>query len=235
MPRKPSGGKGGGQRMLHTNVKTAKGRKTSSTRWLQRQLNDPYVARARAEGYKSRAAYKLLEMNDRFRFLKKGQRVVDLGAAPGGWTQVACNLVKAQQKDSGGKVVAVDLLAMDDLAPATVMQLDFMDDDAPAKIIEAIGGEADVVLSDMAPSFTGHPSTDHLRTMALVDAAWALAETILTPDGVFITKIIQGAEEQAFIRKLKQAFKKVIHVKPPASRDDSAEQYVVAMGFRKKN
>jgi len=236
MPRKSSSGnrsKGSGQRQLHTKVKTARGRKNSSTRWLQRQLNDPYVSMAKRDGYRSRAAYKLLEMNDRHHFLKRGQKVVDLGAAPGGWTQVASNLVKAHQKD-GGHVVAVDILPMDAMPQATVMQQDFMTDEAPDRIKQAIGGEADVVLSDMAPSFTGHPATDHLRTMALVEAAYALAEQILTPEGIFLAKIIQGRDEQVFVRQLKKDFRKVLYMKPPASRDDSAEHYVIAMGFRKK-
>lgn len=219
----------GGRRNLSARVKTARGRKTSSTLWLQRQLNDPYVQRAKHDGYRSRAAYKLIELQEKFHFLKSGQKIIDLGAAPGGWTQVAANLAKPGKR---GAVVAVDILPMQKLPDCTVMQLDFMSEEAPDIIKNAIGGDADVVLSDMAPSFTGHSNTDHLRTMALVEAAFMLALEVLRPGGHFVAKIIQGSDEKKFVDVVKQNFSRVHYAKPPASRSDSAEHYLVALEYK---
>lgn len=226
-PKKGTGGK----RALHTRVKTARKRTIGSTRWLQRQLNDPYVQQAKQDGYRSRAAYKLLEIQEKTPLFKTGQRVVDLGAAPGGWTQVAATMVKAGTP-KGGSVVAVDILPMSPMPDCQVLTLDFLAEDAPGIIREAIGGKADVVLSDMAPSFTGHPATDHLRTMTLVEAAYELALELLTPGGHFIAKIIQGSDEQVFVKAVRKRFTKVSYVKPPASRAESAEHYLVALGFK---
>lgn len=206
-------------------VKTAKGRKTSSTRWLERQLNDPYVTKAKMEGYRSRAAFKLLEMDEKLKILQDGQMVVDLGAAPGGWSQVA--------QEKGCNVVGLDLLEIDPLPGVTFLQMDFMDDDAPAKLIEAMGGEkADIVLSDMAQNTSGHKNTDHLRIMALVEAAYYFAKDVLKPDGVFIAKVFQGGAQNTLLAELKKDFKTTKHIKPPASRKDSSETYLVAQGFR---
>jgi 23S rRNA (uridine2552-2'-O)-methyltransferase len=215
-------------RGMATRVKTAKGRKSSSTRWLQRQLNDPYVAEAQARGYRSRAAFKLLELNDRFDFLHKGQKIVDLGAAPGGWTQVIHECLK--QSDS--KIVAVDQNEMEPHSGVTVLHLDIFEEDAPEQIRNALGGPADVVLSDMAPSATGHRSTDHLRIIGLCEAALDIANNILAPDGTFIAKAWQGGTEHDLLALIKRSFKQVKHAKPPASRANSAEVYVVAQGFR---
>ncbi len=212
-------------RDLTVRVKTAKGRKSSSTRWLRRQLNDPYVAQARRDGYRSRAAYKLLELNDRFNLLLKGMRVLDLGAAPGGWTQVAA-------AGTGGAIVALDILEMEDIPGATVLQSDIHDGDAPARITGALGGKADLVLSDMAPPLSGHAKTDHLRTMALVEAAYDLALDVLAPGGGFVAKVFQGGTEAQLLADMKRRFASVRHAKPPASRAESAEIYVVATGFR---
>ncbi len=225
------GKRGPGGRQLAERVKTARGRPISSTRWLQRQLNDPYVSRARAEGYRSRAAYKLIEIDDRFGVLKRGAKVIDLGAAPGGWTQVTVERVRADQ-DGGGEVLAVDLSDMEPVQGATFVQLDFMEPDADTKLADALGGRADIVLSDMAAPATGIPRVDHLRIMALCEAVLDFAGTVLAPDGALVSKVLRGGGEAAFVRDLKQAFRKVKHVKPPASRADSAEMYVVAMGFR---
>jgi len=226
------GGEGrGGTRMLHTRVKTARGRKSSSTRWLQRQLNDPYVVAARREGYRSRAAFKLLELNERFDLLKPGQRVVDLGCAPGGWTQVAVAAVKPET--GGGQVVGLDLLEMDPVAGATTFVCDFTEDSAPDRLKALLGGPVDVVLSDMAANTTGHPQTDHLRIMALLDMAYEFAREVLAEGGVFVAKVFQGGAESDILARMKQDFANVRHAKPPASRKDSAETYVVARGFRK--
>lgn len=222
----------GGQRSLTTRVKSARNRKTSSTRWLQRQLNDPYVQQAKRDGYRSRAAYKLLDMQEKYHLLKAGYKVIDLGAAPGGWSQIAANIVNSSKR---GMVLAVDLLAMPELPGCTVMQLDFMSEEAPEVIKNAIGGEADVVMSDMAPSFTGHASTDHLRTMALVEAAFMLATEVLKTGGHFVAKIIQGSDEKKFVEEVKQHFAKVHYAKPPASRSDSAEHYIVALEYKGTN
>lgn len=208
-------------------VKTAKQRSAASTRWLQRQLNDPYVAEARARGYKSRAAFKLAELDGRFHLLKSGGRVVDLGAAPGGWTQIA-----VARTGTKGRVVAVDLLEMDSIPGAVVIQADFMDNATPPLIKAELGGPADAVLSDMSPATTGHAATDHLRIVALVEAAFDFACEVLKPGGVFVAKVFQGGTEGELLTRLKRAFASVKHAKPPASRSDSAETYVVAQGFR---
>lgn len=211
-------------------VKTARGRTVSSQRWLQRQLNDPYVAEAKKRGYRSRAAFKLLQIDDQFRFLKPGARVVDLGAAPGGWTQVAVERVRPQQ--SGGVVVGIDLTPIEPVAGATVLAKDFYDDDAPARLEELLGGPADVVLSDMAASATGDTQVDHLRIMALAETAHDFARQVLKPGGTFVAKVLRGGTERTLLDRLKRDFAKVRHMKPEASRADSAEMYVVGTGFR---
>lgn len=210
-------------------VKSAKGRKSSSTRWLQRQINDPYVAKAQEMGYRGRAAFKLKELDEKLGLLHKGMVVVDLGAAPGGWCQVAT--------EKGCKMVAIDLLPMDELADVEAFEMDFMDDAAPEKLKEALvkyapDGLADLVLSDMAPNTTGHKQTDHLRIMAVVEAAYYFALEVLKPGGTFVAKVFQGGAESALLADMKRNFTKVRHVKPPASRKESAEQYVVAEGYR---
>ncbi len=212
-------------------LRTAKGRRLSSSLWLTRQLSDPYVVAARKQGFRSRAAFKLVELDDRFRFLKPGAQVLDLGAAPGGWTQVAVDRVKAG-RPGGGRVVAVDCSDMDAVGGADLLTLDFLSDHAPADIRAALDGPADVVLSDMAAPATGHTATDHMRIMALLDAAYAFAREVLKPGGVFIGKVLRGGTEKDLLTVLKRDFKTVRHVKPPASRKDSAEIYVVATGFR---
>ena len=231
MTRQKSGGtKLGGQRQLKVRVKKTLQRSASSQRWLERQLNDPYVAAAQREGYHSRAAYKLLEIDNKERLLKPGKRVVDLGAAPGGWSQVAADRVKSSE--GKGQVVAIDLLAMDSVAGVEFVQLDFMDDRAPAKLKSMLRGGADIVLSDMAAQGTGHARTDHLRVMGLAEAAIEFACEVLTPGGAFVCKVFQGGTERQLLDRLKRSFTKVKHVKPPASRAESAELYVVALGFR---
>lgn len=215
---------------LKQRVKTGKGRSVSSRLWLERQLNDPYVARAKREGYRSRAAYKLLEIDDKYGFLKPGARVVDLGAAPGGWSQIAAKRVRAGE--GRGKVVGIDLLQMDAVPGVDFMQLDFLDPAAPDLLKEKLGGPADVVLSDMAANTTGHRKTDHLRIVALVEAAAEFAAEVLAPGGVFLAKVIQGGTENELLSTLKKNFATVKHVKPSASRADSAELYVLATGFR---
>ena len=208
-------------------VKTAKGRKISSIKWLQRQLNDPYVIKAKAEGYRSRAAYKLLEIDEKAHILKKGQVVIDLGAAPGGWCQVA------SQKGCH-PIIAIDLLPMDEIPGVTFFQMDFMGEEAPDVLIDALGGEgADVVISDIAHNTTGHQKTDHYKIMALVDAAYDFAVEVLKPHGTFVAKVFQGGTEADLLTRMKQDFKSVKHIKPPASRKESPETYVVATGFRK--
>jgi 23S rRNA (uridine2552-2'-O)-methyltransferase len=219
-------GKGGGSRELKVRVKD-KRKSISSRRWLERQLNDPYVARARREGLRSRAAFKLAEIDDRARFLKKGARVIDLGAAPGGWSQIA-----AQRVGSAGRVVAIDVLAMTPIAGVDFVQLDFLDLSAPEKIKAMLGGAADVVLSDMAANTTGHTRTDHLKIMALVEAAIDFAREVLAPGGSFLAKVLQGGTEASLLAALKHDFRQVKHVKPAASRADSAELYLLATGFR---
>jgi 23S rRNA (uridine2552-2'-O)-methyltransferase len=217
--------RGRGERDLAVRVKG--NRSLSSRRWLERQLNDPYVARARREGYRSRAAFKLTEIDDKHRFLKPGQRVIDLGAAPGGWSQVA-----AKRVGEGGRVVAIDLLAMDAIPGVEFLQLDFLDATAPERLKGLLGGPADVVLSDMAANATGHKRTDHLKIVALVEAAAEFAREVLAPGGTFLAKVIQGGTEAALLADLRRDFASVKHVKPAASRADSAELYVLAMGFR---
>lgn len=226
---------GRGQRDLRVRVKTAKGRKLSSTLWLERQLNDPYVARARREGYRGRAAYKILELDDRHRFLVPGARVVDLGCAPGGWCQVAVGRVNALGEKSGkavGKVLGVDLQEVDPIAGAEIHQLDFLSEGADQHVKDWLGGPADVVMSDMAAASSGHKGTDHLRIVALVEAAAALAFDILEPGGTFVAKVLAGGAETDMQAMLKRNFDKVANVKPPASRSDSSEKFVVATGFR---
>jgi 23S rRNA (uridine2552-2'-O)-methyltransferase len=231
---KPTSGRG--QRDLRVRVKTAKGRRLSSTLWLERQLNDPYVRRARAEGYRGRAAYKLIEIDDRFRFLLPGARVVDLGCAPGGWCQVAVARVNALGQKPGkpvGRVLGIDLQPVDTIAGAEIHQLDFLEEGADTRVKDWLGGSAEVVLSDMAAASSGHPPTDHLRIMALVEAAAEFACDVLEPGGTFVAKVLAGGAEAALVARLKQAFAKVQHVKPPASRADSSEKYLVAKGFRR--
>lgn len=222
---------GSGRRALRVRVKTAKRRKASSTRWLERQLNDPYVARAADEGYRARSAYKLIEIDDRFRLLAPGRRVVDLGAAPGGWSQVAAARVRST--DAEPLVVAIDYLDMDAIPGVTVLKRDFLDDDAPDALRAALGGQlADVVLSDMAAPTTGHRQTDHLRTMHLCETAADFAATVLRPGGHFVAKVFRGGTEGELLARLKREFTSLHHVKPPASRSASVELYLVALGFR---
>ncbi|HEX2116135.1 MAG TPA: RlmE family RNA methyltransferase [Alphaproteobacteria bacterium] len=221
--------KGGGRR-LSQRVKTAKGRPIGSSEWLRRQLNDPYVQEAKQRGYRSRAAFKLIEIDDKVHLLRPGQRVVDLGAAPGGWTQVAVERVKAQ--GGSGRVVGIDIAEMSTIPGATILRLDFLDDRAPAAVRAALDGPVDVVLSDMAPSTTGHPETDHLRIMNLAETALAFARDVLRPGGAFVAKIFQGGGENAMAEELRRAFATVRRIKPPASRSDSAEFYFVATGFK---
>jgi 23S rRNA (uridine2552-2'-O)-methyltransferase len=215
---------------LKQRVKTGKKRSLSSKLWLERQINDPYVARAKREGYRSRAAYKLIEIDDKHRFLKSGGRVVDLGAAPGGWSQIAAKRVGATE--GRGRVIGIDLLEMDAVPGVDFMQLDFLDPQAPDILKEKLGGLADVVLSDMAANTTGHRKTDHLRIVALVEAAAEFASEVLAENGVFLAKVIQGGTENELLAVLKRSFTSVKHVKPAASRADSAELYVLATGFR---
>jgi 23S rRNA (uridine2552-2'-O)-methyltransferase len=230
---KKSGGgdRPGGGRGKTTRVKTARGRTVSQTRWLQRQLNDPFVEAAKREGYRSRAAYKLSGLDDQVKFLKPGLRVIDLGAAPGGWTQVAVHRVKPK-KGGGGQVIGIDLTPVDPIAGATILEGDFMADDAPDRLKALMEGPVDVVLSDMAAPATGHPQTDHLRIMALAEAAQDFAEQVLAPGGVFVAKVLRGGTERTLLDRLKRGFEKVRHIKPAASRSDSAEIFVVATGFR---
>lgn len=225
-PGSGSGRKPGTARDKTVRVKTARRRTGSSTRWLERQLNDPYVKEAQRQGYRSRAAFKLIEMDEKCHFLKPGQVVVDLGSAPGGWCQVA--LAKKAKK-----IVAIDVLAMPEIPGVDFVQLDFMEDTAPARLTALTGGPVDVVLSDMAPNTTGHQQTDHLRIMGLVESAYDFAVQILKPNGVFVAKVFQGGTEGGLLARMKRDFKTVRHMKPPASRKESAEQYVVATGFRK--
>jgi 23S rRNA (uridine2552-2'-O)-methyltransferase len=207
-------------------IRTAKGRKVSSTRWLERQLNDPYVKRAKAENYRSRAAYKLLELDERFSLLKGVKTVVDLGIAPGGWSQVVRRTI------SGAKIVGIDLLPTEPIDGVTILQMDFMDEDAPARLKEALGGPADLVMSDMAANTVGHPQTDHLRTMGLVEAGLEFATEILKPGGAFVAKVLAGGADNHLVAQLKRHFTAVKHAKPPASRKGSSEWYVIAQGFK---
>jgi 23S rRNA (uridine2552-2'-O)-methyltransferase len=216
--------------MLKTRLKSGKNRSHSSRRWLERQLNDPYVARAKREGFRSRAAFKLIAIDDKYRMLKKGARVVDLGAAPGSWSEVAAGRVGAGH--GTGRVVAVDLLDMAAIAGVEFLHLDFLDPRAPAAIKSCLCGPADVVLSDMAANASGHHRTDHLKIMALAQAAAEFAREVLAPGGTFLCKVLQGGTEAALLAELKREFATVRHVKPAASRADSAELYLLAMGFR---
>jgi 23S rRNA (uridine2552-2'-O)-methyltransferase len=222
MPEKKCSG-----RALKQRVKTGKNRSLSSKLWLERQLNDPYVARAKREGYRSRAAFKLIEIDDKYRVLKKGTRVLDLGAAPGGWSQVA-----AKRIGEGGSIVAIDILDMEPVAGVDFIKLDFLDPSAPAVLKDRLGGGADVVLTDMAANATGHRKTDHLRIVGLVEAAAEFAGEVLRPGGSFLAKVLQGGTEPALLARLKRDFAAVRHVKPAASRADSAELYLLATGFR---
>ncbi|SIS77471.1 23S rRNA Um-2552 2'-O-methyltransferase [Roseivivax lentus] len=226
---------GRGQRDLKVKVKSARGRKLSSTRWLQRQLNDPYVKRANAEGYRGRAAFKILELDDKYRFLVPGARVVDLGCAPGGWCQVAVKRVNALGEKAGksqGRVLGIDLQEVDPIPGAEIHVLDFLEDEADDRVKEWLGGKADVVMSDMAASSSGHKQTDHLRIITLCEAAAQLAFDVLEEGGTFVAKVLAGGAEGSLQALLKQRFTKVANVKPPASRSDSSEKFVVAMGYR---
>ncbi|MEE2998137.1 MAG: RlmE family RNA methyltransferase [Pseudomonadota bacterium] len=217
---------------MRVRLKTARGRKSSSTRWLNRQLNDPYVQEARKLGYRSRAAFKLLELDDRFGILKSGQRVVDLGAAPGAWTQIAVE--KIRPSESGGKVIAIDIQEMEPLVGANTFVLDICLPEASQKLLEALGSGADVILSDMAAAVTGHKSTDHLRTMALCEEAHALAVEALVPGGAMVMKAFAGGAHADLMSSIKKNFEKLRTVKPDASRPESPETYVVATGFRRR-
>lgn len=217
---------------MRQQLRTAQGRTSSSQRWLERQLNDPYVAAAKRQGWRSRAAFKLIEIDDRYRILKSGARVVDLGAAPGGWAQVAAERVRSV--DGKGQVVAIDLLAMEPLAGVEILHLDFLDASAPVRLKALLrDGQADVVLSDMAAPTTGHTRTDHLRIMDLAETAAAFACEVLSSGGALLCKVFQGGTERELLSRLKQSFAGVRHVKPPASRSGSAELYVLATGFRR--
>ena len=218
---------GSGVRNLKQRVKTANKRSLSSQKWLERQLNDPYVARAKREGYRSRAAFKLLEIDEKFHILKPGQKIVDLGAAPGGWSQIA-----AQKVGPRGRIVGIDLLPIDPMAGVEFIQLDFLDESAPGKLMDLLGGPADLVMSDMAANTTGHKKTDHLRIIGLAEAAIYFAREILAPGGAFVAKVFQGGTENQLLGDLKRDFAVVRQVKPAASRADSAELYVLATGFR---
>ena len=226
----PSTTGGRGSRALKVRVRSGKGRTLASKLWLERQLNDPYVARAKREGMRSRAAFKLAEIDDRFHLFKPGSKVVDLGAAPGGWSQVAAQRTFAA--DGRGKVVAIDVLDMPPLPGVAFLNLDFLDPAAPERLEALLAGPADVVMSDMAANATGHRKTDHLRIMALAEAAAMFAREVLEPGGAFLCKVLQGGTEGALLADLKRDFASVKHVKPAASRPDSAELYVLATGFR---
>ncbi|NNM72366.1 RlmE family RNA methyltransferase [Enterovirga aerilata] len=225
-----SADKGGSRAPGRQRVRKGGNRTPAQRAWLERQLNDPYVARAKREGYRSRAAYKLLEIDDKFRLFKPGGRVVDLGAAPGGWSQVAAQRVS--RAGGKGRVVGIDLLDMDALPGVDFEKLDFMDERAPERLKEMLGGGADVVMSDMAANATGHKKTDHLKIMGLAEAAAEFARAVLQPGGAFLAKVLQGGTENALLADLKRDFAQVRHVKPAASRSDSAELYVLATGFR---
>ena len=233
-------GKGGGKsssthrqasdiRSARVRVKTARGRKLSSTLWLDRQLNDPYVQEAKRLGYRGRAAFKIAEIDDKYKILHPGARIVDLGCAPGGWTQIALNRCGAD-----AQVVGIDLLECEPIPGATLLVGDFMDDDAPDRLKSVMGGKADVVLSDMAANTTGHPPTDHLRIVALVELAYDFAQEVLAPGGAFVAKVFAGGTEASLLKTLKQDFERVYHMKPKSSRKESPEMYVVAIGFRRE-
>ncbi len=225
--RKRSGGDVSVGRDKTVKLKRGKGRKVSSRRWLERQLNDPYVAEAKRRGYRSRAAFKLIELDEKFRFLAKSNRVVDLGAAPGGWTQVVLDAVGPK-----GTVVAIDLTPIEPIGDAVILTGDVRDADTEDQLYHALGGRADLVLSDMAASATGHAPTDHLRIVGLIETALDFAEAVLTPGGTFVAKVLQGGTERDLLARLKREFAKVSHAKPDASRKESAEMYVIAAGYR---
>jgi 23S rRNA (uridine2552-2'-O)-methyltransferase len=236
---KPGGGKknsGGPSRSdrdgLKTRVRTAKFRKVSSTAWLQRQLNDPYVVKARKEGYRSRAAYKLLEINEKHKLLKPGQRIIDLGSAPGGWAQIAARITGSAAGKPGAKVIGIDILDVDPINGVVFEKLDFLEDHAPKRLEELLGGKADGVMSDMAANTTGHKKTDQIRIAAMVEMAADFAVSILMPGGFFLAKVFQGGTEAELMTLLKKSFAQVKHVKPPASRSGSSEYYLLATGFR---
>jgi 23S rRNA (uridine2552-2'-O)-methyltransferase len=230
MSRKPQKPGGGVSRVLKTRVTKKSGLKESSRRWLQRHLNDPYVQRSKADGYRSRAAYKLIEIDDRYKLLRPGMKVIDLGAAPGGWCQVAA--ARTRSSPDHPHVVGIDYLGMDAVPGALVLELDFLDETAPARLIEALGGEPDIVLSDMAAPTTGHRRTDHIRTEHLCEVAADFAISVLKPGGHFLSKTFQGGTEHAVLDLLKRNFRSVHHVKPPASRDESVELYLLAKDFK---
>jgi|TARA_R110000824_G_scaffold366730_1_gene555443 23S rRNA (uridine2552-2'-O)-methyltransferase len=232
---KKTSGPSAGERKLHVRVKTAKKKTVSQVRWLERQLNDPYVAAAKREGYRARAAYKLLEIDDKHHFLKPGARVVDLGAAPGSWCQIAVTRTHAMEGrgNKQGRVIGVDMGNMDELPGCTVMKLDFLDEGADDLVKAELGGEADVVLSDMAAHATGHRQTDHLKIMALAEAAADFAVDVLSEGGTYCAKVLRGGTENELLTMLKRHFRTVKHIKPKASRADSAEMYVLAQGFRR--
>lgn len=225
MVRPPTGGNDGVGRGKPARLKTAKGRRPSSQAWLERQINDPFSAEARAQGYRSRAAFKLSEIDDRFKLIRKGSKVIDLGCAPGGWVQIAL-------QRGAGRVIGIDLLPVDPLPPAELVQMDFTDPAAGPLLMEMLGGQPDLVLSDMAPNTVGHRETDHLRIVGLIELAAAFAISVLKPGGSFVAKAFQGGETAQIIRDLKKHFAKVQHVKPKASRADSSEVFLVATGFR---
>lgn len=227
---KPQPGKGGEARPLKVRLKKARSLSSSSQKWLQRQLNDPYVARAKREGWRSRAAFKLIEIDDRLKILRPGLRVVDLGAAPGGWSQVAAKRMKMEE--GRGHIVAIDLLEIDPITGVDFAQMDFLTDEAPGQLKAMLGGDADLVMSDMAANTTGHRATDHLRIVGLVELAIDFARQVLAPGGAFIAKVFQGGTENTLLAELKRDFTMVRHIKPQASRADSSELYVVATGFR---
>ncbi len=232
---KKGGAGGSGGRHLKTRVKTARRRTTSSSRWLQRQLNDPYVHAAKREGYRSRAAFKLIELDDRFHLLARGKRVVDLGAAPGGWSQVVAERTGAAKRaddDADGRALAVDLIDMEPIPGVRFLKLDFTEEGADDAVMAALGGPVDLVLSDMAAPATGHRPTDHLRIVYLCELALDLAERVLKPGGAFVAKVLMGGTEADLLKRMKRHFRSVKHAKPDASRKDSAESYVVATGFR---
>jgi len=228
-PAKPGSGTTGA-RALKTRVKKKRGLKNSSRRWLERHLNDPYVHRSKAEGYRSRAAFKLIEIDDKHKLLKPGQRILDLGAAPGGWCQVAAARIKSPL--DAPTVVGIDYLPVDMIPGATLLEMDFLDDEAPARLMEALGGAPDLVISDMAAPTTGHRRTDHIRTMHLCEVAADFAVSVLKPGGHFLAKTFQGGTENSLLDLLKRNFRTVQHIKPPASRDESVELYILAKDFK---
>ncbi len=216
-----------GRGQIRARIKDRKDRTVSSKRWLERQLNDPYVHAARAKGFRSRAAFKIVELDDKFHFFRKGARVLDLGAAPGGWSQIA-----AERVGPAGRVVAMDILEMEPIDRVTILRADMLEPETPQALIDALGGPADVVLTDMAAPTTGHRATDHLRTSALLEAALDMADAVLKPGGTFVGKAFQGGAANTLLLRLKRSFASIKHVKPPASRSESVELYLVATGFR---